>query len=464
MTDQISCNTLVLGGGPGGYVAAIRAGQLGLDTVLVEAGRLGGCCLNVGCIPSKALIHVADEFHRVGEMARANGGGIGIEVAAPRLDLAKTVAWKDGIVARLNQGVGGLLKKAKVRHVEGWATMRDGKTADVRTDEGALTIRAENVILANGSVSAPLPGLPFGEDVLSSTEVLSVPRVPDRLAVVGGGYIGMELGMAMAKLGAEVTIVEATGAILPSYDAALVRPVLDRAKALGIDVRLDTLARGYEGGRLTVEQDGREDEVAADKVLVTVGRKPNTEGWGLEGLDLERDGPFVRVDERCRTSMRGVYAIGDLTGNPMLAHRAMAQGEMVAEVIAGERRAWDKRAIPEVCFTDPEVVQVGLSEAMAKAQGHEVVTGQFPFQANGRAMTMEDETGFVRVVARESDHLVLGLQAVGAAVSELSAQFATVLEMGGRLEDVAGTVHAHPTKSEGVQEAALKALGHALHV
>jgi dihydrolipoamide dehydrogenase len=464
MTDTIDCDTLVIGGGPGGYVCAIRAGQLGLDTVLVEAGPLGGCCLNVGCIPSKALIHVADEFHRIGRMAEANGSGVGIAVAAPTLDLSRTVAWKDGIVGRLNSGVAGLLKKAKVRHVEGWARMRDGKTAEVETEDGGLTIRAKNVVLAAGSVSAALPGLPFGGDVLSSTEVLSLDEVPARLAVVGGGYIGMELGMAFAKMGAEVTIVEATGAVLPSYDASLVRPVVQRAGGLGIAFRLNTLAKGYADGVLTVEEGARADRIGADKVLVTVGRKPNTEGWGLDGLGLDRDGPFVRIDERCRTSMTGVYAIGDLTGNPMLAHRAMAQGEMVAEVIAGERRAWDKRAIPEVFFTDPEVVQVGLSEAAAKAQGFGVVTGQFPFQANGRAMTMEDEAGFVRVIAREGDHLVLGLQAVGAAVSELSAQFASLIEMGARLEDVAGTVHAHPTKSEGVQEAALKALGHALHV
>ncbi len=465
MTEIISTNTLILGGGPGGYVAGIRAGQLGIDTVLVEAGPLGGCCLNVGCIPSKALIHVADEFHRIGGMAAANGEhSVGIKVSAPKIELSKTVDWKDGIVRRLNSGVGGLLKRSKVRVLNGWATMTDGKTAVVKTDEGEVTVKAKTVILANGSVSAGLPGLPFGEDILSSTEALSLDAVPERMAVVGGGYIGMELGMAFAKLGAKVTIVEATGAVLPSYDKDLVKPVLQRAKSLGIDIRLSTFAKGFEKGKLSVETDGKAETVEADKVLVTVGRKPNTEGWGLEELGLDRDGPFVRIDEQCRTSMTGVYAIGDLTGNPMLAHRAMAQGEMVAEIIAGERREWDKRAIPEVCFTDPEVVQVGLSEAMAKEQGHEVVTGLFPFQANGRAMTMEDESGFVRAIARKDDHLILGLQAVGAAVSELSAQFGTLIEMGARLEDLAGTVHAHPTKSEGVQEAALKALGHALHV
>lgn len=465
MTETIKTNTIVIGGGPGGYVAGIRLGQLGVETVLVEAGALGGCCLNVGCIPSKALIHVADEFRKISGMAASNGDhGIGIKVDRPKIELKQTVAWKDGIVSRLNQGVGGLLKRSKVRVLNGWAEMVDGKTVRVEGEEGETIVKAQNVVLANGSVSAGLPGLPFGGDVLSSSEVLSLDALPEKMAVIGGGYIGMELGMAFAKLGAKVTIVEATGAVLPSYDPELVKPVVQRLKSLGIELHLDTFAKAFENGRLKLEKDGKADEIEANKVLVTVGRKPQIEGWGLDELGLERDGPFVKIDARCRTSMTGVYAIGDLTGNPMLAHRAMAQGEMVAEIIAGERREWDKRAIAEVCFTDPEVVQVGLSEKAAKAQGIATMTGLFPFQANGRAMTMEDETGFVRVIARKSDHLVLGLQAVGAAVSELSAQFATAIEMGARLEDIAGTVHAHPTKSEGVQEAALKALGHALHV
>jgi dihydrolipoamide dehydrogenase len=462
MTDIITTNVLVIGGGPGGYVAGIRAGQLGLDTVLVDDGPLGGCCLNVGCIPSKALIHVADEFAKIGHMT--DGSEIGITTAAPELDLGRTVAWKDGIVKRLNKGVDGLLKKAKAKVVRGWATFRDGKTVMVQTEDGEVEIRAQNIIIATGSRSVELKGLPFGEDILSSTTALDQQAVPERLAVIGGGYIGMELGTAYAKLGAKVTILEATDNILPTYDRELVKPVLQRLKQLGITTETGAFAKSFEGGKLTFERDGKTDSVAADKVLVTVGRRPATEGWGLEEIALEMDGPFIKIDERCRTSMTGIWAIGDVTGNPMLAHRAMAQGEMVAEIIAGERRVWDKRAIPEICFTDPELVQVGLSEAGARDAGIETKVGMFPFVANGRAMTMEDDAGFVKIIARADNHLVLGIQAVGAAVSELSAQFSTAIEMGARLEDIGQTVHAHPTKSEGVQEAALKALGHALHI
>lgn len=462
MPNPITTNVLVIGGGPGGYVAGIRAGQLGLDTILVDNGPLGGCCLNVGCIPSKALIHVADEFHKISHMQ--NGSQIGITAGAAELDLGKTVEWKNGIVGRLNKGVDGLLKKSKVQVIRGWATFIDGKTVRVQTDEGHQDIRARNIIIASGSSSVELPFMPFSGDVLSSTTALELAEVPKTLAVVGGGYIGMELGTAMAKLGAKVTVVEASDGILPTYDRDLVKPVLQRMKQLGVELHLNTLAKGFEDGKLAIEQDDKASHLEAEKVLVTVGRKPRTAGFGLEELDLAMDGPFIRIDDRCRTSMNGVWAIGDVTGNPMLAHRAMAQGEMVAEIIAGESRAWDKCAIPEVCFTDPEVVQVGIGELQARELGIETKAGVFPFLANGRAMTMEDESGFVKAIARTDNHVILGFQAVGAQVSELSAQFASMIEMGARLEDVAGTIHAHPTKSEGVQEAALKALGHALHI
>jgi dihydrolipoamide dehydrogenase len=284
--------------------------------------------------------------------------------------------------------------------------------------------------------------------------------------VVGGGYIGLELGTAFAKMGSEVTVVEAMPQILPQYDADLVRPVLRKLGEHGIRVLTSAKAKGLsgDGNALFVEAaDSQEQQLPADRILVTVGRKPKTAGSGLEELDLDRSGPYLRIDERCRTSMRGIYAIGDVTGEPMLAHRAMAQGEMVAEIVAGRKRAWDKRCIPAVCFTDPEIVTAGLSPGEARAQGYEIRVGQFPFSANGRAMTMHSDEGFVRVVARADSNLVLGLQAVGAGVSELSATFAHAMEMGARLEDIAGTIHAHPTRSEAIQEAALKALGHALH-
>ena len=460
---DINCRVLVIGAGPGGYVCAIRAGQLGLDTVVIESGPLGGTCLNVGCIPSKAMIHVADEFHRMTEAA-AGASRFGLRTTAPAIDLPDTIAWKDGLVARLTLGVSGLLKKAGVKTIKGWASFRDGKTVEVATETGNQVIRAESIVVATGSTSVELTDLPFGESVLSSTDALALEQVPRSLAVVGGGYIGLELGTAFSKLGASVTVIESADRILPQYDAELVRPVAARLDALGVPVLTRARATGREGETLTIDVDGRVKTVDAEKVLVTVGRRPAVEGWGLEGLDLDRDGPFIRIDDRCRTSMRGVYAIGDITGQPMLAHRAMAQGEMVAEILAGENRSWDRIAVPAVCFTDPEIVTVGLSESEATSTGLRTVSQAFPFQANGRAMTTGREDGFVRVVAREDNHLILGLQAVGAHVSELASAFALALEMGARLEDVAATIHAHPTQGEAIQEAALRTLGHALHI
>jgi len=460
---EIVCKLLVIGAGPGGYICAIRAGQLGVDTVIVEAVKAGGTCLNIGCIPSKALIHAAEEFEKVSHMAGAKSP-LGISVEAPKLDLTKTVAWKDGIVGRLNSGVLGLLRKAKVKIVHGRATFRDGKTVEVETETGTQVIRAETVVIATGSEPVELPSLPFGGPVISSTEALSLKAVPQKLVVVGGGYIGLELGIAFAKMGSAVTVVEATPQLLPQYDAELVKPVVKRLGELGVRVVTGAKARGLSGETLLIETTEGEERLAADKILVTVGRKPRTEGWGLDELDLDRAGKFLRIDERCRTSMRGVHAIGDITGEPMLAHRAMAQGEMVAEIVAGKKRTWDKRCIPAVCFTDPEIVTAGFSPDEARAQGFEIRVGQFPFNANGRAMTTLSEDGFVRVVARADTNLVLGIQAVGAGISELSSTFALAIEMGARLEDVAATIHAHPTRSEGFQEAALKALGHALHI
>jgi dihydrolipoamide dehydrogenase len=461
---DISCKLLVIGAGPGGYVCAIRAGQLGIDTVIVEARKPGGTCLNIGCIPSKALIHAADEFEAAKAMAR---GRLGITVADPALDLAATVEWKDGIVGRLTSGVTALLKKAHVKILHGQARFRDGKTVVVETETGEQVVRAENIVIATGSEPVELPSLRFGGDVISSTEALSLPSVPETLAVIGAGYIGLELGTAFAKLGSKVTVLEAADRILPLYDAELTRPVEKRLAALGVELMLGAKVEGIHaktGELMIMASDGGQRRLAAGRILVTVGRKPVTEGWGREELVLDMAGRFIAIDDQCRTSMSGIYAIGDVTGEPMLAHRAMAQGEMVAEIVAGHRRSWDKRGIAAVCFTDPEIVTVGLSPAEAKKAGHDVKIGQFPFSANGRAMTMQAEDGFVRVVARADNHLVLGIQAVGKGISELAAAFALAIEMGARLEDVAGTIHAHPTQGEAFQEAALKGLGRALHI
>jgi dihydrolipoamide dehydrogenase len=321
-------------------------------------------------------------------------------------------------------------------------------------------------VIATGSDTIELPFLPFGGKIISSTEALALAEVPGKLVVVGAGYIGLELGTAFAKMGAAVTVVEAQSRILPRYDAELTRPVAKRLHELGIEVLTGARATGFasKGDALSIEAANRRAmTLAADKILVAVGRKPVTEGWGLDAIDLDMDGPFIRIDDKCRTSMRGVYAVGDVTGEPMLAHRATAQGEMVAGIVAGEKRSWDRVCIPEVCFTDPEIVTVGMSSEEAKAAGIEVKTGHFPFQANGRAMTLENEAGFIRVVARADNHLLLGIQGVGAGIADLSAGFCLALEMRARLEDVAATIHAHPTQSEGFLEAALKALGHPIH-
>ncbi len=463
--NALRCKVLIIGGGPGGYVAAIRAGQLGLDTILIEADRLGGTCLNVGCIPSKALIHAADAAHGLRDPEALSA--IGLAIRPHKLDFAKTIGWKDSIVARLTGGVGALLKKAKVRTLLGSAQIVDGKSVIVRADTGESRIEAEHLVIATGSEPVELPALKFGGDVISSTDALALTEVPRSLAVVGAGYIGLELGIAFAKFGARVTIVEALAKILPLYDQELTQPVARRLADLGVETLVGATAISFAKGALKVAVSigtARDRTIQADKVLVAVGRRARTRGFGLETLDLAMSGPFVRIDEKCATSMRNVWAIGDITGEPMLAHRAMAQGEMVAEILAGEKRAFDHRAIPAICFTDPEIVAVGLSPEAAKAAHSEIRVGHFPFRANGRAMTLQDDEGFVRVVARADNHVVLGVQAVGQGVSELSAAFSLALEMGARLEDIAGTIHAHPTLSEAFHESVLAALGHPLHI
>ena len=312
-----------------------------------------------------------------------------------------------------------------MRTLLGTATIVDGKTAIVRADTGESRIHAEHLVIATGSEPMELPALPFGGDILSSTESLALTEVPRSLAVVGAGYIGLELGIAFAKLGARVTIVEALSRILPLYDEELTQPVARRLAELGVETLVNARALEFAKGALRVaEADGSERAVAADKVLVAVGRRARTSGFGLESLDLTMSGLFVRIDDKCSTSMRNVWAIGDVTGEPMLAHRAMAQGAMVAEIIAGEKRAFDRVAIAAICFTDPEIVSVGLTPDAAKAAHGEIRVGLFPFRANGRAMTKQADEGFVRVVARADNHVVLGVHAVGAGVSELSAAFA----------------------------------------
>lgn len=469
--SDLTCDVLVVGGGPGGYPAAIRAGQLGLDTIIVDRDGWGGTCLNRGCIPSKAFIHAADKYAEMTE--HAEGGKLGISLSAkPKLDMKKLVAWKDEIVGKLTGGVEQLLKAAGVRAISGWAEFEDAKTCTVKLEDGSTRkITAKNVILATGSVEVELPFMKFGGKVIGSTGALDLKKLPQKLVVVGGGYIGLELGIAYRKLGSEVTFVEALDRILPVYDKELTRPITRWLKENDVTVHTRCKAKGVvtEDKKTFLEFEtakGETERLEADNILVSVGRKPNLEGWGLDKMGIPTNGKFIQVNERCETGMRGVYALGDLTGEPLLAHRATAQGERVAEIIAGHKTAFDPVAIAAVCFTEPEVVGVGLTPDEAKDQGESVITGKFPLVANGRYLSMEGgaDGGFVRITARESDHVILGIHAVGKHVSELSGEFALAMEMGARLEDIAGTVHVHPTLTEGFAEAALAALGHPIHI
>jgi len=335
--NSMNADVLVIGGGPGGYVTALRAGQLGLTTVLVEEAALGGTCLNVGCIPSKSLIHVADSYHQA--CAHEKSTPFGIRVSQASLDFSATIRWKNDIVARLAGGVAGLLKKQKVTVLRGTATIEDGKTCSVSGENGQVRIAAAHLVIATGSTPMELKNLPFGGRVISSTQALALDRVPARLVVVGAGYIGIELGTAFAKLGCAVTIVESADDILPGWDAELTKPVAKRLEKLGVKVLTSAAADGLsrDGTQLLVRSGAPQNvlALACDRILVAVGRRARTDGFGLESLDLDMEGAFVRIDAQCATSMRNVWAIGDVTGPPMLAHRAMAQGKIVAELIAG---------------------------------------------------------------------------------------------------------------------------------
>lgn len=468
--QSIVCKVLVVGAGPGGYVAAIRAGQLGLDTVIVEGERSGGTCLIRGCIPSKALIHAASRFEEIN--AHTDDGKLGISINSPAtLDLAKMMHWKDSIVDRLSTGVEGLLKKNSVTQIAGWATFKNGKNCTVETADGTLSIQAEHVILANGSRPTELASIPYSDHVISSTQALQLQQLPEHLLIIGAGYIGLEMGIAYRKLGSKVTFIEGLDRLLPLYDKEMTRPIEKWLKKHSVDIiynaRAESVLENNNTVTLTYLDNKKQSiDISADKVLVTVGRRPNTQGWGLENMCIDMDGDFIKVNDQCQTAMNNVWAIGDLVGEPMLAHKASAQGEMVAEIIAGKRRQFDPVAIPAVCFTEPEIVSVGLTPEQAKQQGVEVIIGKFPFAAIGKALAMEagSDGGFVRITARKDNHLILGIQAVGAHVAELSNQFALALEMGACLEDLANTIHVHPTLGEASMEAAMASLGHAIHI
>jgi dihydrolipoamide dehydrogenase len=461
----IQVEVAVIGAGPGGYVCAIRLGQLGKKTLLIERGNLGGVCLNVGCIPSKALITAAKTFEKV-----QHADTMGILVENPRLDWGKLIGWKDGIVQKLTSGIGTLVKGNGAQVMSGEARLVAPGTLEVTTAEGPVRVEAEHLVIATGSRPIEIPGFAIdGERVIGSSEALSLNERPGRVIVIGGGYIGLEMGTMLAKLGSRVTVLERADQVLPGFDPEVAQILQRKLKKLGVEVHLGARALDWSetaaGAVVRLEKAGQVSEIACDRILVTVGRRPNVEGLGLERLGVELDAQgFIRTDLQRRTKVPGIWAIGDCAGQPMLAHKASKEAEVVAEAIAGHASAYDVRAIPAVVFTDPEVGSVGWTEAQARAEGHEVKIGKFPFAALGRAMTALETEGFIKVVADARTHEVLGLHVVGPSATDLIAEAGLALEMGACLEDLSLTVHAHPTLAEGIMEAAKAALGEAIHV
>ena len=458
---------LVIGGGPGGYTAAIRGGQLGLDTTLVEMDAYGGTCLNVGCIPSKAYITAADMKHRV-----EGAEDMGIHARAD-VDMLGLKTWKDGVVDQLTGGVEKLCKANGVNLVEGRAEFAGENRVRVvhgGEGQGSESIEFERAIVATGSRPMEVPGFEFDEErILSSTGALALESVPESMLVVGGGYIGMELSTVYAKLGTDVTVVEMLDDILPGYDSEITRVVRSHAEGLGIEFNFGQRASswsvaGNDTRVVTEDEDGEEYRYDAEAVLVAVGREPVTDTLNLEavGLDPDERG-FLETDDRARTDVETVFAVGDVAGEPMLAHKAMKEGEVAAGVAAGEPAALDYQAVPAAVFTDPEIGTVGMTEAEAEEAGFDPVVGEMPMRASGRALTLDESDGFVRVVADGDAGFVLGAQIVGPEASELIAEFGLAIEMGATLEDVAATIHTHPTLSETAMEAAMNARGEAIH-
>jgi dihydrolipoamide dehydrogenase len=457
----------VIGAGPGGYVAAIRAAQLGRKVLVVEREALGGVCLNVGCIPSKALITAGGLKRRI-EGAAAMGLKLKGEV---EVDVGALVAWKAGVVKKLTGGIGQLIKQHRSASVIGVARLAGPGRIEVKGGDGATTIRCEDLILATGSRPIEIPGFRFDEkEVWSSTGALAPVHIPKSLLVIGAGYIGLELGMFYVNVGTEVTVVEMTPGILPGTDPDLSAVVARKLQKLGVKVHLSTRALGYERkGRslqVAIEKDGRKETLQCEQLLSTVGRRPNSENLGLETIGLKPDEKgFLAVDAQRRTSVPHVYAIGDVAGAPMLAHKASHEGLVAAAAISGDRSAaFDPVGVPAVIFTDPEIASVGLTEAQAKEKGLEPATGKFPFAASGRALSRNETEGFVKVVADRRTDAVLGVHMVGPDVSELISEAALALEMGATAEDLASTIHPHPTLPEAVMEAAEAVHGRAVHV
>lgn len=460
-----SADVVVIGAGPGGYVAAIRAAQLGKSVICIEREYVGGVCLNVGCIPSKAMINAGKVLHKVDTYAE-----MGIDMDGVSVDINRLVDWKQKVVDRLTGGVSFLFKHHNVEHVVGEATFQSATTLSVDTPDGEITVEGKDIIIATGSRPIELGAFPVdGETVLGSTECLAIDEIPKRVLVIGGGYIGLELGTFLRHLGVEVIVVEATDGLLPGQDRELVKVVARNLKKKKVQVLTDSFAQGFEklddgGVRVTVDSKKKGTiTFDVDWVLSTVGRRPNSEDLGLEAIGVEIENGFVKIDEQCRTSVPNVYAIGDVAGQPMLAHKASREGVVAAGAIAGQPTACDWRAVPAVIFTDPEIASVGLTEEQATAAGYEIKVGKFQFRANGRALSLSEPDGFAKIVTDASNDVVLGVHIVGAEATELIAEGGLAIEMGARAEDIASTIHAHPTLPEVLAEAAEAVHGLQIH-
>ncbi|WP_342752861.1 dihydrolipoyl dehydrogenase [Shouchella clausii] len=456
-------DTLVVGSGPGGYVAAIRAAQLGQKVTIVEKGSLGGVCLNVGCIPSKALIQAGHRAH----LAKSSEE-MGITAENVKVDFTKVQEWKASVVNKLTGGVEGLLKGNKVDIIRGEAYFSGEDTVKIMDEKSSSTYKFKHCIIATGSSPIEIPNFKYTDRVINSTGALALKEVPKKLVVIGGGYIGIELTGAYSNLGSEVVVLEGTKQILPGFEKQMAKLVERKLKKNGVTFHTEAMAKGVEetdnGVKVTAEIKGEEKVIEADYVLVTVGRKPNTEEIGLEGIGVEMDDRgYIKVDKQGRTSVKNIFAIGDIVPGPALAHKASYEAKVAAEAISGEPSEVDYLAIPAVCFSEPELATVGYNEAQAKEAGYDVKVAKFPFAANGRALSLNDADGFMKLVTRKEDGLVIGGQIAGPNASDMIAEIGLAIEAGMTAEDIALTIHAHPTLGEITMEAAEVALGTPIH-
>ncbi|KGP92070.1 dihydrolipoamide dehydrogenase [Pontibacillus chungwhensis BH030062] len=459
----IELDTLVVGAGPGGYVAAIRAAQEGQNVTIVDKGNLGGVCLNVGCIPSKALIqagHRYEHAHGADEM--------GIKTENVSVDFSKVQEWKGQVVNKLTSGVESLLKGNKVDIVKGEVFFVDKNTVRVMDEKNAQTYTFNNCIIATGSRPIELPTFKYSERVIHSTGALNLDEIPEKMVVIGGGYIGTELGTAYANFGTEVTILEGQDDILLGFEKQMRQLVKKNLKNKGVNIVTNAMAQGVEetdsGVTVSYEAKGETQKVDADYVLVTVGRKPNTDELGLEQAGVEMDDKgLIKIDKQCRSNVDNIYAIGDIVAGPPLAHKASYEGKIAAEAISGLASEIDYHGIPAVVFSEPELASVGYTEQEAKDAGYEVKAAKFPFAANGRALSLNNTDGFLKLVTRKDDGLVIGAQIAGANASDMIAELGLAIESGMTAEDLALTIHAHPTLGEISMEAAEVALGKPIH-